>query len=208
MVQLTKKISFVNIPPSIFVLSVLQTMLIFSSQRSNTNEYKMKLLQYLKYHSHTESLYNAGLVFVFPAPGKCFSDLSQWYVFRMGFLHYNFAFATPFVFTLRRRWCHWKWIIWQQLYQESKLQPHFFPLTYVLLALIPILSYVNRVTGWQREGSTVVQPLTYHLVTIQRQGWPIDLVTIGQAGRVIALDPCFCQINVRLVNLTLDNFFN
>ena len=45
-----------------------------------------------------------------------------------------------------------------------------FPLTYVLLALIPILSYVNRVTGWQREGSTVVQHLTYHLVTIQRQG--------------------------------------
>ena len=42
--------------------------------------------------------------------------------------------------------------------------------TYVLLALIPILSYVNSVTGWQREGSTVVQPLTYHLVTIQRQG--------------------------------------
>ena len=45
-----------------------------------------------------------------------------------------------------------------------------FPLTYILLALIPILSYVNRVPGWQREGSTVVQPLTYHLVTIQRQG--------------------------------------
>ena len=35
------------------------------------------------------------------APGKCFSDLSQWYVFRMAFPHYNFAF--PFYpFTLCR----------------------------------------------------------------------------------------------------------
>ena len=45
---------------------------------------------------------------LFSAPGKCFSDLSQWYVFRIGFPHYKFAFATLFPFTPKRRFAHEK----------------------------------------------------------------------------------------------------